>query len=389
MSQGIEQLIRDHTEYRLSCLNMIASENRMSKKARKALSSDLAHRYHADFYGGSKIARDLIETTSDLICQLFHSNYSLVTPLSGNVADLAAIFALTKPGDLIASLPLEKGGYPLDYIGLGRKWKSLPYSDDLESLPIPESISFLEKEKPSLVVLGASFFLFPHPVKEISEVVHSYGGKVVYDGSHVLGLIAGGQFQDPLNEGADLMLGSTHKSLPGPQGGVILYNDDALTPSLTHVIGDDPLEAIFLVDNIHLNRVAALGIVAEEMLTDGEQYAKQVVLNSKALGKGLDKNGVPVKGANRGYSEFHQVLGSIQDFDEGAEKRDKLGLVGIIIDAAFRFGTQELTRLGFDTSEMFQISEIVAHTLDVPPNKLKPYAEEVQKLVQAHTEVVL
>ena len=122
-------------------------------------------------------------------------------------------------------------------------------------LPDPEkSIEVIRAERPDLVVLGGSYMLFPHPVKELAEAVHEYGGLLAYDGSHVLGLIAGGVFQDPLREGADILFASTHKTFPGPQGGLILTNEEEYYRKLSKNVFHK------IADNIHFNKIAALAV---------------------------------------------------------------------------------------------------------------------------------
>ena len=165
-----------------------------------------------------------------------------------------------------------------------------------------------------LAFLGASFIPFPHPVSAIRKGLEEsgYRGCLVYDGSHVLGLIACGHFQDPLGEGADILVGSTHKSFYGPQGGIILTDSPRLASSLRKMLELDLEAGIGLVDNPHLNRIAALGLALEEMLGD-PSYGERVVENARALARSLDEPGVPVKFSDRGYTESHQVM---LDLDE-------------------------------------------------------------------------
>ncbi len=123
------------------------------------------------------------------------------------------------------------------------------------TIDIKASKDIIYRERPKLIILGASFILFPHPVKEIAEIAKDVGALTIYDGSHVLGLIAGNSFQDPLREGADILLGSTHKTFPGPQGGIIITNNDEIYETLKNFLDFPPV----MVDNPHINRIAALG----------------------------------------------------------------------------------------------------------------------------------
>lgn len=214
-------------------------------------------------------------------------------------------------------------------------------------------MEILGKEKPKLVYLGASRILFPHPVKAVSEFVHDYGGVVIYDGSHVLGLIAGGKFQDPLREGADALIGSTHKTFPGPQGGVILTNNEDVNEKIESVLS----RPYMLVDNPHVARIAALGITSEEMRKYGVEYANSIIKNSKELASNLEKLGIPVKGRTLGYTRSHQILLDVSI--DGFDLKNKLEVFNIFIDAIGRIGTQEVTRRGMSVVDMKNVAELI------------------------------
>lgn len=220
---------------------------------------------------------------------------------------------------------------------------------DIESVK-----EIITKEKPKVVFLGSSIILFPHPVKEISEIAHDVGAVVAYDGSHVLGLIAGGEFQDPLGENADVLLGSTHKTFPGPQGGIILCNDEDIARRIGKILMRPPL----LVDNIHLHRIGALAITLIEMLIFGKEYARQIIKNSKTLARYLYKNGIEVGYKEKDFTQSHQILYP-QNLGDGLKIRNMLEKAGIIVDKRIRIGTQEVTRLGMKCKEMRAIADFI------------------------------
>ena len=256
MRNKLFELVNVHENYRESVINMIPSENVMSRTARMALSSDLGHRYHHGFfYGGQKYIQEIISKTRDLLSKLFRAEYVFIEPLSGNIALLTVILAFTRENDGIATLSFENGGYPFNYQRLHRRAIYLPFNEEEGTIDIEASKDIIYRERPKLIILGASFILFPHPVKEIAEIAEDVGALTIYDGSHVLGLIAGNSFQDPLREGADILLGSTHKTFPGPQGGIIITNNDEIYETLKNFLGFPPV----MVDNPHINRIAALG----------------------------------------------------------------------------------------------------------------------------------
>jgi glycine hydroxymethyltransferase len=359
--QEFIDLVIKHTNHRNSSINLISSENYSSPMVRAIFASDLMNRYSSDFYGGTKFINKIIQKTEGYIRELFDSDYAIVSPLSGNLCDLSIILGLTKPGKKIMVVEEGDGGYPLDYEFFGRKKVIFQFSNEDMNLLIEENIEAIKKVKPSLVIFGASFIPFPQPVKEITKefekrkTIH-----FAYDGSHVMGLIAGKEFQDPLREGVHVLIGSTHKSFPGPQGGIILTNDMERYEVLSSTMDFDIDKGIRFIDNNHPHHIAALGIAALEMLEFGTQYAKQVVKNSKALAKSLDENNVPVKFKHLDYTESHQVILDSDFYEQNLVIKERAEEIGLIIDAGIRIGTSEVTRMGMKELEMKELGEIIS-----------------------------
>ncbi|MHA1213795.1 MAG: serine hydroxymethyltransferase [Candidatus Hodarchaeales archaeon] len=384
----VTELVKEYDKLRTSSLNMIASENTLSENVKLALSIQHS-RYHAEFYGGSSLFRDIYSETIDLAKKIFNCKSAFISPLSGNLAVLASLFAFSEPKDKVAILPLSPGGgYPINLEYFHRKRVNLSFDEDNFNIDLEKTLLTLKKEKPSLVFLGASIILFPQPIAEIAEVVHDYGGTVAYDGSHVLGLIAGGAFQDPLREGADILLGSTHKSFPGPQGGIILsneYHDSAIEKA----VGINPLEGIVLIDNVHNSRISALGTALEEFQHYGADYAHQVVKNSKKLAESLHSNDVPLLGESNGFSESHQVLAKLNEPQEGVELRDTLLNFKIVTDELLRFGTSELTHLGFKEKNIDELGNLISEIINgyrQNPGILKERQDQLQTKAQSLLE---
>ena len=214
--------------------------------------------------------------------------------------------------------------------------------------------------------------LFPFPLREMQEVIAEWGGQLFFDGAHQLGLVAGGQFQDPLREGAAIMTGSAGKTFSGPQSGIIVWDDPALTEPLTH--------AIFpvLAATHQVNRVAALAASAAEMLAYGKEYMAQIVRNAQTLGAALDRRGIPVLGAHKGYTTTHQVIADVRQFGGGLQVAQRLARANIITNknlipadkpedwdrpGGLRMGTIEITRLGMGQSEMETIADCITRIL--------------------------
>jgi glycine hydroxymethyltransferase len=206
----------------------------------------------------------------------------------------------------------------------------------------------------------------------MSRIIAPWGGKFIFDGAHQAGLIAGGQFQDPLNEGAVILTGSAGKTFSGPQSGMLMWNDPALTRPLADTIFP------VLAATHQVNRVAALAVSAAEMIEFGKFYMAQIVRNSKALGKALEARGIPVLGAERGYSQTHQVIARVKEFGGGLEVAHRLAKANIITNknlvpgdrpedwdrpSGLRMGTIEVTRLGMCEKDMEIIAELMARVL--------------------------
>ncbi|MBC7131049.1 hypothetical protein H5T51_07530 [Candidatus Bathyarchaeota archaeon] len=360
MIDEILSLVKAHEKWRGSqCLNLIPSENIMSPTARSLLSSDLGHRYTSkdSFYTGTYFLDEIEAFGEKLAKEVFKAETADLRPLSGHIADLIFVSCFAKPGDTIMCVAEEDGGYPgLSVEGLPSLLQlnlvHFPFSKERMNIMVDEAAEAIKRTKPKLVIFGASCILFPHPVQELAHIACDSGAHVGFDGSHVLGLIAGGQFQDPLREGAQALFGSTHKSFFGPQGGIILADEEH---------GNTMKSKIFprFVDNAHWNRIAALTLALAEMKMFGEAYARQVVRNSKALAKALHDFGLPVRCSSLGFTESHQVVMDFGNMEENSRVAEKLEQVNIIVDRMIRLGTCEVTRRGMKEAEMETIAEFI------------------------------
>jgi len=382
--RAIKNIVEDHETWRGECLNLIASENVTSPAVRAILSSDLGHRYTLPLnrkfdgmfvknaYMGTKFTDEAQARTQELACEVFGCKKAYVNALGGHVAAMTVLMGLCKKGDLIMAPDDDSGGYhgwvgPYLPEALGLKYSALPFIQKDWDLDYERACGNIKRQKPALVVLGLSYFPFPFKIGPIREACDSVGAYLCYDGSHVLGLIAGGKFQRPLIEGADVLLGSTHKSFFGPQGGLVMTGNEDI---YTRLVESSTWRSI---DNAHWNRIAALGQALEEMKAFGKEYATQVVANSKALALGLANLEVPLRFGHRGYTESHQVL-----MDNKAVSNlydvpfpilaDRLEAENIIIDSVGRMGTSEATRLGLKEKDMATIAGLI---VDVMKDKKK------------------
>ncbi len=379
-----EKIIAAHNRFRRETLNLQASENYLSERVRNALASDMASRYSMVFdsrvhgayvhnaYGGAKFQEEITEYASSLASKVFGFKYVNVKPISGHIAAMTVLLTLTKKGDKIMAIAPEKGGYD---------GYSQPYMPDMFGLEYHElnvsehreiDVSGIEKVRPALIILGASYILFPYNLKEVLDAAEDVGAGVVYDASHVMGLLPSG-FQEHIHR-CDVVYGSTHKSYPGPQGGIMMSNSEEFAKKL-----DENL-TWKVQDNFHTHRVAAMAVSLEEFAPVSEEYGKKVAENSRALAEELHRQGiVPMYPPE--YTQSHQVLLSSQSL------HDKFGLSparfseileknGIIVDRVGRIGTAELTWKGYATEDMKEIAALLRRAIDGENIK-----DDVHKLV--------
>lgn len=394
--QEVLEQLRKHHEYRSRSLNLIASENITSPQVRLALGSDLGHRYAIGFlytriYRGCRFIDSIEELTSYLARTLFKADHVNYVPISGTIANLVMFNALTSPGDSAVALSVLDGGHS-SFRECSRvrgvAMIPLPFDHGEYNVDVAEAEKLIRRVKPKIVLLGASDILFPHPVKELKGVVEEYGGILAYDGAHVLGLIAGGVFQDPLREGAEIVTGSTHKTFFGPQGGIILCHRRH-SSAIDH-------SAWQMVNNHHIHRVAGLAVTLCEFLAFGSEYSSQVVRNAKALAENLYDKGLKPLCADKGFTETHQVILDVGN-GGGVEASFKLEEANIIVNpmplpwdlkeetcSGIRIGVQEVTRLGMREGEMEFIADRIAGVLldkeptDEAREKISSFMENYQ-----------
>ena len=371
MSGKIESLLEKHNAWMRECIPLIASENAMSPKAESLLVSDLLHRYAEGwpkkrFYQGLDIYDELELEAISLAKKLFGAELVDLRPISGALANLAVQSGLGEHGDKLMVMSTSSGAHisqaEFGAAGIrGLDVKYLPFDEKEMNIDADKAAKELRKEEPKIVTFGATLFLFPHPVKELEPVIREFGGMTTMDAAHVLGLIAGGIFHDPLNEGIDVVSASTHKTFPGPQGGIVFSNNREMMKKVKFRIFPG------LVSNHHLFRIPALAMTISEMLEFGRDYAKQVVCNAKALAQALHENGFKVLCEHKGFTESHQILLDVREQGKGKFVAEQLEKANIILNknllpwddhndsenpSGIRIGVSEMTRYGMREEEM-------------------------------------
>jgi glycine hydroxymethyltransferase len=350
----------------------------------KAVNSDLHGRYAEGlpgkrYYQGCEDFDSIESLGIESAKRVFNCNFTNIQSTSGTVSNIAALKALVKPGETITAVSTADGGHishaRMGAVGVrGLNLVTYPWDIDRMEPDIDASIKMIRETKPNLALFGQSVFLFPTPLKELADAAHEVGAKVMYDGAHVLGLIAGGQFQDPLREGADVMTGSSHKTFPGPQGGLVLSNssDEKFHRKLNNSIFPGTCSSY------HLHHVAGKAVALAEFEEFGADYAKNIVANAKSLATALAAEGFDVLAEDRGYTASHQVLTRHGEIDSGAGRKaaELLEKSGIITNmnmlpgdtkamqpSGLRLGVPELTRVGMGTDEMKDVAIFFSRAL--------------------------
>lgn len=374
-----QALIDRYDNYRSGTLNLQASENILSPNAKKALSSDMAGRYslstgNYNAYGGTIYFDEILQLLKNNVNNLFGSKYCEPRPLSGHIAAEISLLSILGRNRNVMAISEEDGGYPgysgkhLDRV-LGYNFYKAPCNNfDLEYDAMEKSIKDL---KIGTVILGQSMFIKPYDMKRIHEISEKYNLTILYDASHVMGLLAGKVFQPDALQYSDVVYGSTHKTFFGPQGGIIMTNNHEIAEKI------DENTIFNTMDNINLSRIASLSIAVEEMLKFGKQYAKAVINNTENLSKNLIADGFKLQPGSEN-SKTHQLL-----IDESYLKNKKydyrtfseeLEKHMVIIDRFGRIGTQEITRCGI--SDMGLVADVISGI----SNKLNK-TEEINRLI--------
>ena len=365
-------------------LGMIASENIVSPMVQKIVASDLHGRY-AEGLPGRRYYQgcddfDTIESLGiELARSVFNAPFANIQSTSGTVSNIAALKALAKPGDKITAVSTADGGHishaRMGAVGLrDLDLSTYPWDEDRMEPDIDGACALIREIQPKVSLIGQSVFLFPTPLREIADAAHEVGSTVMYDGAHVLGLIAGGVFQDPLREGADVMTGSSHKTFPGPQGGFLLSSseDEKMHKRLNNAIFPG------VCSSYHLHHVACKVVALAEFEEYGQSYAENIVKNAQSFAQALAAEGFDVLAESRNYTASHQVLTRHGGTDSGAGAKaaDLLEQAGIITNmnmlpgdtkalspSGLRLGVQELTRVGMGTNEMQEVASLYARVL--------------------------
>lgn len=356
-------------------LELIASENIVSPEVMAAMGSVLTNKYAEGYpgkryYGGCECV-DIVENIAiERAKKLFGANFANVQPHSGAQANTAAYFAVLQPGDTVLGMSLADGGHlthgsPVNLSGKYFNFVSYGLDDETEKINYDTVQKLAEENKPNLIVAGASAYPRAIDFKRLSEIAKSVGALFMVDMAHIAGLVAAGLHESPVPY-ADIVTTTTHKTLRGPRGGLILTNDEALAKKINSAIfpgtQGGPL----------MHTIAAKAVCFGEALKpEFKEYQKRIVENAKALADGLLKRGFNLVS---GGTDNHLMLVDLRPFNiTGKELEHRLDEVYITVNknaihndpekpfvtSGIRIGTPAVTTRGLGVEEMEKIAEYI------------------------------
>ncbi len=400
----VEKLIKGEQKRQAEGLELIPSENYVSEDVLTANGSVFTNKYSEGYpgrryYGGQEFTDKVERLAIERACKLFNCKYANVQPLSGAPANNAVYHALMQPGDTILGMDLSHGGHLTHgapatqaaklYNFVRYKMKDpetgeIDY-DDLRNIAI--------REKPKIILAGFSAYSRSLDYKKFVSIAREVGAITVADMAHIAGLIAGKALPNPFSFGFDIITTTTHKTLRGPRGGMILIRDNEEFAKKID-------KAVFpgLQGGPHMNIIAAKAICFGEALKPSfKKYAKQVLKNAKAMEKVFRGNNVRMLG---GGTSNHLILADVSGSlgVGGKEAQTVLDEVGITLNmnmiaddprkpmdpSGIRFGTPAITTRGFKEKECKKVAELMIETLKNKDNKKikQSIHEEIRKLAQ-------
>ena len=375
----IFEAIEKERERQVQTLELIASENFVSEDVLEAMGSVMTNKYAEGYpgkryYGGCEFVDVAEEVAIERLTKLFGAKYANVQPHSGAGANLAVFYSLLQPGDKVMGMNLSHGGHlthgsPVSISGKWFEIVSYGVREDTQLIDYDELEAIAKKEKPKLIIAGASAYTRTIDFARFREIADEVGAKFMVDMAHIAGLVAAGLHPSPIPY-ADVVTSTTHKTLRGPRGGIILTNDEDIIKAIN--------KAVFpgLQGGPLMHIIAAKAVAFKEALEPSfKSYAQQVIDNAATLGETLKKEGVTLVS---GGTDNHIVLLDLRSWDlTGKEAEKLLEEAGITVNkntipfdpqspfvtSGIRMGTAALTTRGMKQDEMVKIGEVIAAVL--------------------------
>jgi glycine hydroxymethyltransferase len=375
----IFRLIREETRRQAEGLELIASENFVSPAVLEALGSSLTNKYAEGYpgkryYGGCEVVDQVEQIAIDRAKKLFGADHANVQAHSGSQANMAAYFALAKPGDTLLAMRLNCGGHlthgsPVNFSG--KLFKIVPYGlkEGLETIDMDEVARLAKEHKPRVIVVGASAYPRTLHFERFAEIASSVGAAVVVDMAHIAGLVAAGLHPSPVPH-AEIVTTTTHKTLRGPRGGMILCREvhaKTLNSQIFPGIQGGPLEHVIAA------KAVALG---EALRPEFKEYQRRIIENAQVLAEGLVRAGLRLVS---GGTDNHLMLVDLRPKKlTGKVAEEVLGRAGITVNknmipwdpekpmttSGIRIGTPALTTRGMGAREMSLVASLIGRVLD-------------------------
>ena len=374
--QSLIEDLKEREKVNNQFLHLTINENQLSKSANFFLNTKLSERYYfgggvdgvVDFvnftFVGMPEVENLVNAATEALKRMSGGAVVNINCLSGIHAMMSAILSVTEPGDVVMTLNQEDGGHFATQGIIKRIGRKHIYAEyDLKTLQfdVKKTAKKFKKAGAKALYLDVSNHINPHNLAELRKEL---GNEVIiiYDASHTIGLILGRQFQSPFKEGADVICANTHKTLAGPQKGIVIFKDEVLGNKANQIISG------YLYSSVHVNHLIALAITILEWEQYGEQYAKQVIANARALGQAFTDLGYEVRISNRGtFTENEQLHVFVDKLGDRIELYKRL--VDNNISTNFqnvmggrnfvRIGSQEVTRRGMKEKDMKVVAGLV------------------------------
>ena len=379
----IAEYIGEELERQRNTIELIASENFTSKAVMEACGTVLTNKYsegkpHKRYYNGCEVIDKIEELAQKRACKLFNMAHANVQPHSGAQANMAVFMSVLKCGDKVLGMDLSNGGHlshgsPVNFSGLFFDVKSYGV-DENGNIDYEDVRQKALEHKPKLIICGASNYSKIIDFKRFREIADEVGAYLLADIAHIAGLIAGGVHPSPAGY-AHFVTTTTHKTLRGPRGGIIMCDEDlalAVDKAVFPGCQGGPLEHIIAGKAIALK---------EAMSPEFKEYAKQIVKNAKALAQGLIDNGLDIVG---GMTENHLMTLDLRKTGKtGKDMPNVLDTVGItankntvpndpqspFVTSGIRLGSAAVTTRGFKEEDMKQIANIIAKAIENSDNE--------------------
>ena len=396
----VKKLIKGEEKRQRDGLELIPSENYVSRDVLEANGSIFTNKYSEGYpgkryYGGQDYTDKVERLAIERACKLFNCKFANVQPLSGAPANIATYFALLEPGDTVLGMDLSHGGHlthghPVTYIAKLFNFVRYKMKDTRTGEIDYKGLREIAlKTKPKIILAGFSAYSRELNYKKFVDIAHEVGAITMADMAHIAGLIAGKAVRNPFDDGFDIITTTTHKTLRGPRGGMILVrNNEEIAKKID--------KSVFpgFQGGPHMNNIAAKAVAFGEALTPAfKKYAKQILKNAKAMEKVFHKHKIRMIG---GGTDNHLILADVYGSlgVSGKEAQTVLDEVGITLNmnmiaddtrkpmdpSGIRFGTPAITTRGFKEKECALVAELMIETLRNKDNKKKK--EEIRKKIK-------